>query len=166
MAWVQSSTGQPACLGCSSWQQCFPRSLSPSPALGIVPSSLQRAPQVRARMQHCWPGREVAPEWPLPHPALVPRCGPVPASSGPCWAGLCGTATQEAGAGVGGQGTGPEADAWRGILGSLPGLVTVQLGALDRPAWSFCLSVSLCVGVVYCVGSVCELMCLRNVTWV
>ena len=37
--------------------------ISPGTAL----SSLRRALQVRARTQHCWPGREVAPRQPLPH---------------------------------------------------------------------------------------------------
>lgn len=35
----------------------------------------------------------------LPSP-LITRCGPVPASSSPCWAGIWGAATQEAGIGL------------------------------------------------------------------
>lgn len=35
-------------------------------------------------------------------------------------------------------------------------------GALDRLPPSFCLSQSVCVGVVYCVGCACELICVRS----
>lgn len=92
------------------------------------------------------------------HP-LVPRCDPGPASSGPRGAGLWGAATQEAGGGVRGQGTGPGRLQGRG-----PG----------KPAWlghstasavgrSVLLSVcqSVCVAVVSCAGCVCKPVCLK-----
>lgn len=50
----------------------------------------------------------------LPLPFITRRC-PVPASSSPCWAGIRGSATQEAGIRLGlrGQGTGPgQLQAW------------------------------------------------------
>lgn len=71
VAGAQSSSGQPSCLGCSSWRRCSHRSPSPSPAPGTAPSSLQRAPQVRARMQPHRPGKEVPPpQQPLPYHTL------------------------------------------------------------------------------------------------
>lgn len=42
-------------------------------------------------------GCYIAPALPF---LLLARCGPVPASSSPCWAGIWGTATQEAGIGL------------------------------------------------------------------
>lgn len=71
LACAQSSTGQPACLGCSSWPQFSPRSPSLTPAPGTALSSLQRALQVRARTWCCWPGGEVVPGQPLPHHTLL-----------------------------------------------------------------------------------------------
>lgn len=42
-------------------------------------------------------GRYIALALPFP---LIARCGPVPASSSPCWAGIWGAATEEAGIGL------------------------------------------------------------------
>lgn len=167
MAWAQSSAGQPACLGCSSWQQCFPRSLCPSPALGTALSSLRRAPQVRARMQHYWPGREGAPEQLLPHHTLLSQVRPGPSLQWPMlgrsmWSSHPRSRSQRQRA---------RYRAWASCMeghpGRLPGLATVQLGALTgQPGPSVCQSVCVCIGVVYCAGCACEVVYPRNVTQV
>lgn len=134
-----SSAGQPAYLGCSSWQQCSPRSPSRSPALGTAPSSLQKVPQVRARRQHHPPGQEAAPlsspRPTTPSPLQVPpgprRCS---GSSPPGSWSRHRRARYRARAGRG-----------EGLPGSLLGQATAWLGSLDRPGPYFCPSVSLCV---------------------
>lgn len=162
MAWAQSSAGQPACLGCSSWPQCSPRSLSPSPALGTALSSLRRAPQVRARTLHDGPGREVAPEQPLPHHMLSSQAQPGPSLQRP----MLGRSMQNSHPRSRSRRQRARYRAWASCMeghpGSLPGLATVQLGALTgQPRPSVCQSV--CVGVVYCA---CEVVYLRSVTQV
>lgn len=62
----------------------------------------------------------------LPFP-LITRCCQIPASSSPCWAGIWGAATQEAGIclSLRGQGTGPgqiRAWIWEGWVDSLTGI--------------------------------------------
>lgn len=83
-----------------------------------------------------------------PHP-LVPRCDPGPASSSPRGPRLWGAATQEAGGGVRGQGTGP-GRLRGGGQGGLPGWVTARPAPSTgqaRPS----------VGLSVCVRSCCLL---------